>query len=515
MKLYDWIYNRFFEGDKFNSDEEIENTNRITTDNRDGALEVSTGGGQFSRVFFNGDWSYNSQADLIDTYRTISMYNAVHYAIEDIVNEAVSFSEDEDAVIMDLTDIDQTVLSENIKKKVHESFDKVYRILDLNNTIHQRLRLFYIDGRAAYQSVINLKAPKKGLVDAVELDVRDITYIRELDIDQTNGVVKGYKESFVYNRSGTNRKSKKDTDVNKTYQSQSITLNSDSIVYVTSGLTDPMTGYSISWLHNAVKPANQQRMMENALLIYRIVRAPERRVFTLNMSGIPASKRESELRNTKNNYRNQMSFDPEKGMFKDERHLMTMQEDYWLPAGEDGPSTTIDTLPEGKNLSDIDDVLYFQKELYKALNVPLSRLDNDSTFSFGRQSEISRDELKFSKLVSKIRQRFSMIILGLVKTDLILSNIITEKEWESFYQDIKLIYSQDLYLEEMRKNELYTTRLELVEAYEKYIGKYVSNEFIRTEVLKQTENDIKEQDKLIQKEKENKQYYPTESENEF
>jgi len=301
----------------------------------------------------------------------------------------------------------------------------------------------------------------------------------------------------------------KETEKNSQFKT-AFQLNPDSVVYVTSGLTDPKTGYAISWIHKAVKAANQLRMMENALVIYRISRAPERRIFYVDTANLPKSKAEQYLKNLKNSYRNRMSFDPESGTFKDQRHLQTMQEDYWLPRNSAGRGTEVSTLPGGSNLSDIEDVLYFQKQLYKALNIPISRLESDSMLSFGKQSEISRDELKFSKFVSKIRKRFNLAFLDLLKTELILTKVITIKEWDQICHKIKFRYAQDMYLEESRQSEMIRDRLELLRDLNDYAGKYFSHRYIREEILKQTEQEMENMDKEIADESKNEQYNPKE-----
>lgn len=497
-------FGQFLDKFKFTDPRDEESlSNQIAIDTNDGAIQVNPD--SMSQYAISLDWSYNSQAQLIETYREVANYNLVDFAIEDITNEMVSFSEDEEPISLDLSNIETTDLSDSLKDKFYEAYDKVTTLLDLKQTVHRRAKQFYIDGRLAYQKVIDQKKPANGLVNVVELDTRFVTKIRQVQYDQENKVITGVQESFVYDE--TVGRERKTQETNKASQFKTVLeLNPNSIVYVTSGLTDPKTGYAISWLHKAVKPANQLRMMENALVIYRIVRAPERRLFYVDTSNMPKTKAEEYLRALKNNYRNRMSFDPETGLFKDDRHLQTMQEDFWLPRNSNGRGSEVNTLPGGQNLSEIEDVLYFQKQLYKALNIPISRLETDSMMALGRQAEISRDELKFSRFVSKIRKRFNMMLLDLLKTELILTKVITVKEWSEIEQKIEFKYALDQYIEETRHSEMLRDRIDLANQLEPYVGKYVSHDYVRKEVLRQSESDIEDQDKKISEEKTNKQF---------
>src|SRR5699024_2864534 len=322
--------------DKFKFTDEKDkrsDSNKIATENYDGSIEVSDQ--QMSQFVLNLDWAYNNQAELIETYRNIANYNIVSYAIEDINAEMISFSEEDEPIEIDLSDIDDSELSKHIKNKVYESFDKITDLLKLKQTIHRRAKQFYIDGRLAYQKVIDQKKPTDGLIDVVELDVKNVTKYRNVQYDRETQVITGIEESFIYDENAGERGKRKDT--NRSVQTrQAMKLNPNTITYVTSGLVDPKTGYAISWLHKAVRPANQLQMIENALLIYRIARAPERRIFYVDVSDMPRARAQKYLQQLKDGYRNRMSFDPEKGIFKDEKHLQTMQEDFWLPRNSSG-----------------------------------------------------------------------------------------------------------------------------------------------------------------------------------
>lgn len=493
----------FFSRQKI-SDEDTQTakTNRIASDSTDGAIEIENAVDTFALPF---DTSFRTQAEQINTYRSIAGYSEVDGAIEDIVNEMVSFMDDESPITLNLDDIDSALISDAIKKKIYDRWEKIVRLLDLDATIHQKVRNFYVDGRLAWQKLIDNSRPRDGLVGIVELDTRFISKVRNTKYSPQTQTITGFDEYYVYSENVVDTKKKKDVRVNQT-RKQDLRLHKDSITYVTSGMTDPDTGYAISWLHKAIRPANQLRMMENALVIFRIVRAPERRVFYIDTGGLPKSKAEQYIRNLKNSYRNRMSYDPENGTFKDQRHLMTMQEDFWLPRNSNGRGTEIGSVGGSSNLSDIDDVMFFLKRLYKALNVPTSRLESDAMINFGSSAEISRDELKFSKFVNRIKKRFNQALLDVLRTDLLISKIITEDEWNEMEPHIILDYAQDLYLEEQRQNDIMQARLDLAEKMGNYVGKYWSHDTIRTKILKQTEQDIEEEDTKIAQEMKDPKY---------
>ncbi|AND75034.1 hypothetical protein pf16_111 [Pseudomonas phage pf16] len=479
--------------------------NQIAIDFTDGAVTVDNPVNSF---VMNFDWAANSQSELLAKYREVANYNEVDYAIQDIINEMVSFGEDDDPIELDLTDVE---LSDAIKEKVMAAWVKIFDMLALKDTIHQRAYNFYVDGRLAYQKVVDSKNIKRGLLNVIELNPSFVTKIRNVQYNPDNRTIDSIEEHFLYDEKADEREtSKGGSGINSNKQFRpALVLAKESVTYVTSGLIDPKTGYAISWLHKAIKPANQLRMMENALVIYRISRAPERRVFYIDVGNLPKSKAEQYLQNLKNSFRNRMSYDPESGNFKDQRHLTTMQEDFWLPRTTSGKGTEVSTLPGGTSLGEIDDILYFLKRLYKALNVPTSRLDQDSQLSFGNQdTQINRDELKFSKFVSKVRKRFNMMLRDLLRTELILTNIIKDTEWPAIEQNLKFVYAQDMYLEERKEFEMMRDRISLAEEMAPYIGRYYSNEYIRTKILRQTDEEIAENDKAIKAEKSVPQYQP-------
>lgn len=476
--------------------------NQIASASDDGAMEIHNA---VDNSYLNFDWKANSQADLIDRYREVANYNDVDYAVQDIINEMVSFSEDEDPIRIDLS---ESKLSDPIKKRIVEKFEKISGLLNLRDTIHNRAYSFYVDGRAAYQKVVDEANLKRGLLNIVELDPRFVTKIRNIKYKEDTKTIDSIEEYYVYSENiGDDKKRASDVTVNGVTYKEALKLSKESLTYVTSGLIDPKTGFAISHLHKAVKPANQLRIMENSLVIYRITRAPERRVFYIDVGNLPKSKAEQYLNNLKNAFRNKMTYDPDKGSFQDSRHLMTMQEDFWLPRTTSGKGTEVTTLPGGANLDSIEDVMYFLKRLYKALNVPVSRLEPDGMVAFGgRGAEITRDEMKFSKFVSKIRKRFNIILRDLLRTELILSKVISESDWEELEQSIKFIYAQDMYIEERKYFEMMRDRIELAKDLEGMTGKYFSHDYIRRKILRQTDEEISDEDKLIAQEKTNEQF---------
>lgn len=500
--MFDW----FSKSPVVDEPDEKTLNNQIAVQFDDGAMNVENA---FNSSTLNFDWTVNSQAELIDVYRETAIYNDVDYAVQDIINEMVSFSEDEDPVKLDLAECE---LSDTIKTRIYEKWDKISNMLQLSDTIHTRAYSFYVDGRIAYQKVVDEKNLKRGLLNVVELDPRYVTKVRNVNFNNETKTIDSIDEYFIYNENSSKKAAKSATINGQTFK-EALKLPKESVTYVTSGLIDSKTGYAISHLHKAIKPANQLRMMENSLVIYRITRAPERRVFYIDVGNLPKSKAEQYLNNLKNSFRNKMTYDPEKGSFQDQRHLMTMQEDFWLPRTSSGKGTEVTTLPGGANLDSIEDVVYFLKRLYKSLNVPISRLEPDAMATLGGRSvEITRDEMKFSKFVSKIRKRFNMMFRDLLRTELILSKIISDSEWEDIEQKLKFIYAQDMYIEERKYFEMMRDRLELAKDMTEYVGKYFSHSYVRTEILRQTDEEIESMDKQITKELKDPKFKESEDE---
>ena len=486
---------------------------QVSTDYNDGAYVIENVQGQASVMsnMASFDLNFSSQADLIEMYRLTAQVPEVKSAIEDVVGEAISYAENEHAITISLSDVEDDILAEKTRQKIEKIWeDKIINLIDLDNEAHSLFQGFYIDGiKAAH--ILPSKKKNGGLDKVVVFDVVDIVKFREEKRDANTGLLTEIKEFYKYTPNSAlfkrDKSMSQDTPnylgvaPNKTSQNTYI-LDTEIVAYTTSGMRDSESGLVKSWLHEAVKVANQLTTLENALVIYRITRAPERRAFYIDVGGLQSSKATQYVENLKSNFRNRMTFDPTSGSFKDKRHLMTMQEDFWLPR-QNGRSTEIQTLQGGANLGEIDDILYFLKKLYKALNLPASRIDDSSTISFDRTPELSRDELKFTKYVSRIRGRFNIWLGEILRAELILSNTITNDEWELIKNKIQYNYSQDFYLEERKRIELLRQRIEVSTelGVTNFVGNIFSMEYIKKDILKLTESEIEILDKAMEKEK--------------
>ena len=486
---------------------------QVSTDYNDGAYVIENVQGQASVMsnMASFDLNFSSQADLIEMYRLTAQVPEVKSAIEDVVGEAISYAENEHAITISLSDVEDDILAEKTRQKIEKIWeDKIINLIDLDNEAHSLFQGFYIDGiKAAH--ILPSKKKNGGLDKVVVFDAVDIVKFREEKRDANTGLLTEIKEFYKYTPNSAlfkrDKSMSQDTPnylgvaPNKTSQNTYI-LDTEIVAYTTSGMRDSESGLVKSWLHEAVKVANQLTTLENALVIYRITRAPERRAFYIDVGGLQSSKATQYVENLKSNFRNRMTFDPTSGSFKDKRHLMTMQEDFWLPR-QNGRSTEIQTLQGGANLGEIDDILYFLKKLYKALNLPASRIDDSSTISFDRTPELSRDELKFTKYVSRIRGRFNIWLGEILRAELILSNTITNEEWELIKNKIQYNYSQDFYLEERKRIELLRQRIEVSTelGVTNFVGNIFSMEYIKKDILKLTESEIEILDKAMEKEK--------------
>ena len=481
---------------------------QIVENNNEGAVVVSVpdGGTYSQQIAFNFD--YNTQAELIESYREVSQIPEVKSAIDEVINDAISYHEDEDPILISLANVPKEILVEKTCKKIEEIWnDKIVKLLNLNYDAHLLFEQFYIDGiKAAH--IIPSEKKNGGIEKVVVLDAVDIVKIRNEQRDIRTGQITKIEEYFQYKPNSFLNKRDKSRDTNtansynvgKAVTENAYILQKESVAYATSGMRDFSTGLVKGWLHEAVKPATQLATLENSLLVYRLTRAPERRVFYVDVGGLTASKAEQYVENLKNRFRNRMVLDPASGSFKDKRHLMTMQEDFWLPR-QNGRGTEVSTLAGGQSLGEIDDVMYFLKKLYKALSVPSSRFeDGSATLAFDRAPELSRDELKFSKYVSRIRKRFNYWLSQILKTELILTKTISEEEWEKLETYIVFNYSQDFYLEEKKRNELFRQRLALASemGVTEVVGNIYSLDYIKTKILQMTQTEIDEQKKQIE-----------------
>ena len=451
----------------------------------DGAIEIS-GGGFFSSVL-NTDGRERNDIDLIRRYRDISMQSECATAIEDIVNDGIVSNLNDIPVNIDLHNLNY---SEKIKTRIRAEFSEVLRLLNFGEKGHDIFRRWYVDGRIYYHKIIDSKDPKKGLQQLRHIDPTKIRKVKETQKDpdpKNHGIemVTKVHEYFIYNDKGFASAGSGGTD-------QGIRITSDSIVYVPSGLIDHNSGRVISYLHKAIKPVNQLRMIEDAIVIYRISRAPERRIFYIDVGNLPKIKAEQYLKDVMNRYRNKLVYDATTGEIRDDRNHMSMLEDFWLPRREGGRGTEITTLPGGSNLGEIDDIVYFQRKLYRSLNVPISRLESENGFSLGRATEITRDELKFTKFVQRIRKKFTPIFTDLLKTNLLLKGIISPEDWPKMQEHIQYDFMEDGHFAELKDAELLNDRIQTLDSIQSYIGTFFSKEYVLRKVLNLTDAEIKE-----------------------
>ena len=432
----------------------------------------------------------------------MSLHPECDEAIEDVVNEAIVSDLSDSPVEIDLSNLS---VGDSIKKTIRDEFKYIKDLLDFDSKSHEIFRNWYIDGRLYYHKVIDLDNPRDGIQELRYIDALKVKYVRQMkkkDINQPTLVTPKDKklaitpeldEYFEYNPTG---------GANKNYTPTngvqgSIKIAKDAVTYCTSGLVDRNKHITLSWLHKGIKALNQLRMIEDSLVIYRMSRAPERRIFYIDVGNLPKVKAEQYLREVMNRYRSKLVYDANTGEVRDDKKFMSMLEDFWLPRREGGRGTEITTLPGGQNLGEITDINYFQKKLYKALGVPETRIGGEGGFNLGRSSEILRDELRFNKFVGRLRKRFSNMFLDMLKTQLLLKNVITTDDWAGMSEHIQFDYIYDNHFTELKNSELFQERMANLSQAEPYIGKYFSQDYLRREVLHQTDDEIVEQDKLI------------------
>ena len=456
----------------------------------DGTTTVSAGG--YFGSYLDQEGGAKNEEELIRRYREIAIYPEVDTAIDDIVNEAIVADERDQSVSLSLDNLN---LSQKIKTKIRDEFDEILKLLQFEEKGHDIFKRWYIDGRVYYHKVINPDQPRLGLSELRYIDPRKIRKVREIKKQRSNktGVemTQSVNEWYVYNEKGM-------TTPNS---NMGIKITTDAISYCTSGVIDQNKNVVLSYLHKAIKPVNQLRMIEDAVVIYRIVRAPERRIFYIDVGNLPKVKAEQYLKDVMMRYRNKMVYDANTGEVRDDKKFMSMMEDFWLPRREGGRGTEITTLPGGQNLGELSDIEYFQKKLYRALSVPETRMPGGGDgFNLGRSSEILRDELQFSKFVGRLRKRFSNLFNDLLRTQLILKNIIAPEDWEQISDHIQYDYLYDNQFAELKESELLEGRLGILATIEPYIGKYYSTEYVRKKVLRQTDSEIIDIDEQIEDE---------------
>jgi len=445
---------------------------------------------------------FRNEYDLIKRYREMSLHPECDEAIEDVVNEAIVSDLSDSPVEIDLSNLS---VGDNIKKTIRDEFKYIKDLLDFDSKSHEIFRNWYIDGRLYYHKVIDLDNPRDGIQELRYIDALKVKYVRQMkkkDIntptlitpqDKKLAITPELDEYFEYNPTGGATKSYSPTNGVQ----GSIKIAKDAVTYCTSGLVDRNKHITLSWLHKGIKALNQLRMIEDSLVIYRMSRAPERRIFYIDVGNLPKVKAEQYLREVMNRYRSKLVYDANTGEVRDDKKFMSMLEDFWLPRREGGRGTEITTLPGGQNLGEITDINYFQKKLYKALGVPETRIGGEGGFNLGRSSEILRDELRFNKFVGRLRKRFSNMFLDMLKTQLLLKNVITVDDWSGMSEHIQFDYIYDNHFAELKDSELFQERMANLSQAEPYIGKYFSQDYLRREILRQTDDEIVEQDKLI------------------
>ena len=467
----------------------------VAPDSYDGSFEIPGGGGLFGTyVDFSGE--IKNENDLIRRFRSMALFPEVDMALTDIVNDSIVIDDDKKPVEINLDGVKG--ISDSIKSKIEVEFENIMGILNFKNKGSDIFRRWYVDSKLYYHIMVDDKNPKKGITELRPIDPVKIQKIKKVEKENMNKdgvivpVVKSVEEFFLYI----------DTDQNTmTPTTQSgLKIAPDSICYVHSGVVDSGTKRVVGYLQKAIRPLNMLRQIEDAVVIYRISRAPERRIFYIDVGNLPKQKAEQYLRDVMNRYKNKIEYNADTGEISDGRRHMSMLEDFWLPRREGGRGTEISTLDGGQNLGEMDDVDYLVKKLYRALNVPVSRLESDTGFNMGRSTEITRDEVKFYKWIDRLRGRFSDLFLQLLKVQLILKGIIREEDWLSVNKDISFVYKKDSYFTELKDSEIMRERMDILRDLDEYIGKYYSIEYVRKNVLGQSEQDVKDIDKQIKKE---------------
>ncbi len=455
------------------------------------ATVVNTGvnaGGYYGMVM-DLEGIIKNENDLIRRYREVAQYSDCDAAIEDIINEAIVSDETHRSIEIKLDDVQ---VGEPIKKKIKQEFDNILKVLKFEDRAHEIFRSWYIDGRLYYQILIDENRVKDGIVELRFIDPRKIRRIKNIRKEKTPQgveVVKDIEEYYLYNDKGITEQT-----------THGVKLSLDSVVYVPSGYNDANTGMALSYLHKAIKPVNQLKMIEDSLVIYRISRAPERRIFYVDVGNLPKLKAEQYVSDIMNKFRNKIVYDATTGETRDDRRHLSMMEDFWMPRREGGKGTEITTLPGGQNLGEIQDIEYFQHKLYMALNVPISRLQQQQGFSIGRSQEINRDEIKFNKFIVRLRRKFSVLFSNALRVQLIAKGVIRPEEWDDIAADIKYDYIEDNHYAELRDTELIQSRVSLLQLLDPYVGKYYSMQWAKKHILRMDNDEIEEIAEQIEQE---------------
>ena len=497
----------------------------VPKNNEDGADYYLASG--FYGQYLDVEGVFKTEYDLIRRYREMALHPECDSAIEDILCEAIVSDQNDSPIQIDLENLN---VGPNIKDLIRGEFQYIKEMLDFDKKSHEIFRNWYVDGRIYYHKVIDLEKPEEGIKELRYIDALKIKYVREqkkkgganaiqytnnarpgLDGNPLDAEFPGLSEYFIYTPNSYQKNQYGSVAVSG-QQKDAVKFAKDAIAYCTSGLVDRNKHTVLSYLQKAIKALNQLRMIEDSLVIYRMSRAPERRIFYIDVGNLPKAKAEQYLREVMSRYRNKLTYDASTGEVRDDKKYMSMMEDFWLPRREGGRGTEISTLPGGQNLGELTDVEYFQKKLFRSLNVPESRMADNSGFSLGRSSEILRDELKFTKFVGRMRKRFSNLFHDILKTQLILKNVVTPEEWERMSDHIQYDFLYDNHFAELKDSELMQERLGLLATAHPYIGEYYSVDYIRRKILRQTDSEIVEQDKIMDAEKKAGIILPTEQE---
>ena len=474
--------------------------------NAEDGVAVAAGG--YFGTYVETDAQARNEYDLIKRYRDMSLHPECDSAIDDIINEFVVNDSNDSCVDINLDNLE---VGNTVKKRIREEFNYIKRLLSFDVKAHELIRNWYIDGRMYYHKVIDLAEPKKGITELRYIDPMKIRKVRQKikNPNEDPQVVRGtalehewgdYVDYYIFNPKGFGRQSAL-TGPGDFTGNQGIRMAFDSITYAHSGLQDMNKRMNLSFLHKGIKSLNQLRMIEDALVIYRLSRAPERRIFYIDVGNLPKVKAEQYLRDVMSRYRNKLVYDAQTGEIRDDKKHMSMLEDFWLPRREGGRGTEITTLPGGQNLGELKDVEYFKKKLYNSLNLPPSRLTDDNKgFNLGKTTEVLRDELKFAKFIGRLRKRFSYLFQDILKTQLILKGVIAPDDWEEMQEHIQYDYIHDNHFNELKELEMETQRVALVTQMDPFVGKYFSVDYVRRHILNHTDVEIKEQDKLMKKE---------------
>jgi hypothetical protein len=482
MKLFGFEINR-------ESEKQLDIPSFAPRETDDGALVVSAGGTYGTYLDLEG--SARTEAEIVAKYREMSIQPEVELAVNDIIGEAIVKEGKEKIVEIDLDDLE---FAENIKERIRTEWDKISELLDFNNYGYEIFKRWYVDGRLYYHVMIDVTDPRKGIQELRYIDPRKIRKIRPMKRVRKGQVYVNITDTefYMYNERGFKGASASGMD------NQGLQIAKDSILHVTSGVVDKDNKIVLGYLHKAIKPLNQLRILEDATVIYRISRAPERRIFSIDVGNLPKMKAEQYVREVMVKHKNRLIYDATTGNVRDDRKFMTMLEDYWFPRREGGGGTQVTTLPSGQNLGELADVEYFEKKLYQSLNVPVSRMISDSGFNLGRSSEITRDELKFQKFILRLRTKFSGLFLKALEKQLILTGVIADSEWNDIKNKIHFDFQVDNYFAELKESEIITNRINTLSLIDPFVGKYYSEEWVKKNILQLTDEDVKQMDVEMQ-----------------